>query len=240
MNRRLAWALVLVVGCEEQSPGADTDPIAPTGDASTGCDETSDCSPLPSHPDATEDPAPSDFEGEVVPFLRGRVCTVHEVQAGAAIPVHLSPCLHPCLDLQSFQFTHGWDCVGSDCEGYALMWVIADGMACPTDAFGSFDASMCEYPEQPAEFTLTVSDDAGGPREGELRLEIPFVSNDDAAMIAADTSNVNLRAALIGKFAPDDARVPGMMNISLQPDHAAPPSSCGENGEACNCFEIGF
>ena len=223
---------------------------APTVD--TGCNEDADCDRgqlceagtaecVDQNLDltSTENPAPSDFSTKIVPFFRGTVCTVHSVQAGASFPVYMSPCLHPCLTSSSFQFKHNWNCIGSSCDAYALMWVSAEGAACPADAFGKFDRSQCDYSTEVA-FSINPVYDDGRAIEGQMRLEIPFLSNADASQIAADPDNAGLRDNTIQKYPQEMGRIPGGMDISLLSSNPPPPAECGESGAACDCFDVGF
>lgn len=190
--------------------------------------------------DATEDPATPTFSDRAVPFFRGEVCTVHETKAGEAFPVSLNPCLHPCLATNMFQFKHSWNCVGSSCDAYGLMWVMASSIAtCPEDAFGAFDRSLCEYPN-PVEFTINPVYADGRAIEGTMRLEIPFLSNGDLAEIAASPDDSDLIDAKIRQYPEDNGRVVGGRNISILNGHPSPPASCGDQGENCECFELGF
>lgn len=197
--------------------------------------------------DSTEDPAPSNFSNKQVPFHRGEVCLVHEVQAGQPIPVLMNPCLHPCMAMSSFKFKHSWSCVGSSCDAWGALWMVVSGDSCPADAFGDFDKSQCTYPT-PVEFQINASYEEDRPVEGMMRFEVPFLSNEDAAStwgLVSDDSNPGSEdtAAIqskINQYPENDARVPGGMSISLLANNPAPPESCGAQGENCDCFDVGF
>jgi hypothetical protein len=151
----------------------------------------------------------------------------------------MNPCLHPCLDVGQFKFKHSWNCIGSSCEAYAIMWVEAGGMGCPADAFGKFERGQCQFPQN-VEFTINPVYMDGGAIEGQMRLEVPFLTNADVGQIAADPENTDLRDELIHKYPEDPNRIPGGMDISLLASHPAPPASCGMTGEMCNCSDVGY
>jgi hypothetical protein len=119
------------------------------------------------------------------------------------------------------------------------MWVTAAGTGCPADAFGQFDRAQCQYPQN-VEFTIEPKFGDGKAIEGQMRLEIPFVSNADIGQIAADAENNDLREEIIHKYPEDLGRVPGGMDISLLNGNPEPPATCGATGEMCDCFDIGF
>lgn len=201
---------------------------------------TSTCVAAELNSDATVDNAPETFSNLAVPFFRGQVCLPHEVQSGATIPVSLSPCLHPCMAPTSFEFKHFFSCVGSSCDAYATMWVVADSIpeGCPADAFGRFDQSMCTYPMDPVNFGIGTTLDSG-PISGSMLLEIPFLSNDDIAEVAASGSDQAQFESLVFQYPQDNGRVPDGRSIALLPGNAEPPASC--NGEEnCPCYDVGF
>lgn len=184
---------------------------------------------------STETPAPASFSGKPMPFFRGNVCTVHDVQTGAPIPVHLDPCLHPCLATNSHHFQHYYTCVGTHCQAYATSFYDVDATACPADAFSKFDPSMCVYGKTvDLTITVTVQDE---PVSGTLQLEVPFLSNADAAMLAPDYASAELVAA-IEQYPQETNRIVGGMPITLSPSSPAPPASC--DAGACPCYQVGF
>jgi hypothetical protein len=175
-------------------------------------------------------------------YHRGRVCTLQQVQAGASFPVRLEPCLHPCLAPGLFKFKHSWNCLGASCQAWAVMWIRADSLpeGCPGDAFGAFDPSQCVYSESVAvelEISPVLAD--GSPVQGSMRLEVPFLTNADIAEVAAKSDDAELLASKIDQYPPLDERTV-VDAISLLPTDPAPPESCGETGEDCECFSIGF
>ena len=187
---------------------------------------------------STESPAESSFSDKAIPFFRGEVCTVQEVQSGERIPVTVSPCLHPCIRRGSHHFKHFFNCVGSNCDAYVVMWVTGSSAddGCPAEAFGRFDESQCVYGD-PIEIGISTNLDSG-PISGSMTLEVPYLSNDDAAIIAGGRdSNPELRA-LIEQYPQEQARVVGGRAISILPGNPAPPASCEDGG--CSCSRVGF
>lgn len=189
--------------------------------------------------DATESPAEASFTGKAVPFFRGQVCTVTETQAGQPFPVFLNPCVHPCMDVSRFEFKHSWNCIGSTCDAFAFMWMTADGDACPEDAFGQFAANQCQY-GTPVSLTIDPTYGDGSPVQGTMAFEIPFLSNEDASIVAASGGDVGVIQERMQQYAQDPARIVGGAPISILDSNPAPPADCGDDGSGCNCFEIGF
>lgn len=186
---------------------------------------------------STENPAPATFSGKPVPFHRGEICLPMEVQSGGALPVLMRPCVHPCLSVSSFEYRHNFQCVGSSCDATALMWMVASsGADCPADAFGEFSEAQCVYDTE-VEFQI-LTETSNGPIRGEMRLEVPFLSNADMAIIAADPDDRDTIDALIHQYPDDNGRLPDGRAVSVQSSHPAPPASCRDG--ACTCFPIGF
>lgn len=189
--------------------------------------------------DATESPAPASFTGKLFPFFRGQVCTVTETAAGESFPVYMNPCVHPCLEVSRFEFKHSWNCTGSDCSAYAVMWMTADGNACPEDAFGAFAANQCQY-TTPINLTIDPTYGDGSPVQGSMEFEIPFLSNEDASVIAASNGDLATIESRMQQYAQDPARIVGGAPISILSSNPAPPADCGADGSGCDCFDIGF
>ncbi len=190
--------------------------------------------------DATESPAQASFTGKDIPFFRGQVCTVTETAAGEAFPVYMSPCLHPCLDVSQFEFKHSWTCTGSTCSAYAALFLTVDSVgSCPEDAFGQFAAGQCQY-TNPVTLSIDPTYGDGSPVQGTMELEIPFLSNRDAEFITAsggDPTEIEFR---IQQYPQDPGRIVSGAPISILDSNAAPPADCGDDGSACDCFEVGF
>lgn len=231
-------ALASALGC---SPTIDNDGCSQDVDC-TGRGEVCDipnntCIPRVVDTTATESPAPMTFSSAIVPFHRGQVCMPHEVKSGADVPVTLVPCFHPCLTQGAFRHKHYYECVGSRCDAWGLMYIEASSgpEGCPADAFGAFDRALCS--NAPAiNLSIGTTIDSG-PVNGTMSFEIPFLTNADAAAIAANFEDVELIRDRIEQYPPDDARVPGNRDISLSPNHPEPPANC-ETG--CDCFDVGF
>lgn len=202
--------------------------------------DTAECLALEIDTSSTETPAPASFSRKAIPFFRGRVCTVVAVQAGAPFPVWMSPCLHPCLSVNQYQYTQSWSCVGSHCEGIAVMVVEASSVAagCPADAFGLFDPALCEF-STPVDFTISPVYTDGTPIQGELELEVPFLDNADAAAIVAAGNDLATIQARVEQYPRAPERIVSGGPISLLGVNPPPPESCGDNGDDCECFTIG-
>ncbi|MEX1365797.1 MAG: hypothetical protein AB1Z98_21900 [Nannocystaceae bacterium] len=232
-------SLSLSVGASACGPQTDLSPCdddRPCSGRAQVCDlETLECVAADVDTSATLNPAPASFTDAVIPFFRGEVCLPHEVQSGAALPVLMRPCLHPCITASSYEFRHTFTCVGSRCEALALMWVVGSGDACPADAFGQFDAGQCQYATD-VEMTI-ATETSNGPISGTMEIEIPFLSNDDIAVIAAGTSDDAIRQ-LVQQYPEDEGRIPDGRAVSLLAGNPAPPASCRDG--ACSCYSIGF
>jgi len=237
-----AWVLGIVTwsaGCaptEATRCGADTE-----CSSRTMCDLPSGaCVPTDVDTSNTEDPATPQFVNKAIPFFRGRVCAPLEVQAGSAFPVRLNPCLHPCIEPARRQINQAWNCVGSSCEALAVLWIEGNSTAsgCPEDAFGRFDRALCNWS---VEQTLSIQPvlDNGDPVQGIMTLEVPYLSNEDAAELAEDPRNFTLLREKVDQYPVDEDRFAGDVGISLLPGNPAPPADCATDGD-CECFRIGF
>jgi hypothetical protein len=186
---------------------------------------------------AAENPAPASFTNQVIAFHRGELCLPLEVESGAQMPVLMRPCLHPCLAVSSFEFSHTFECLGSRCDALALMWMSASSVpeGCPPDAFAQFDPALCQYDTQ-VEFPLTT-ETSNGPIHGTMRLEIPFLTNADAAILASNPGD-DVVEELVRQYPEADNRLPNGSSISILTEHPAPPPSCLDG--ACPCYLIGF
>lgn len=192
---------------------------------------------------STESPAPATFTNKQVPFHRGKVCTVSEVKSGENIPVSLNPCYHPCLDKGAFKHKHYYECLGSRCNAWAVMYIDAGSTptTCPTDAFGQFDSAECSWGPL-VELSIATTIDSG-PVTGTMHVEVPFLTNADTTEIAANFEDTALIQSKIDQYPADDARVPGGMDIKMSPSSAMPPASCTEataGTGGCQCYDIGF
>lgn len=188
---------------------------------------------------STEDPAPMTFSNKPVPFFRGQVCTVHEVESGAPIPVSINPCLHPCLERGSHHFKHSFSCIGATCDAYVVMWVDADSgpQGCPENAFGEFDPAQCVYGDA-IELQMSTNLDSG-PISGTMELEIPFLSNADIAQIAGGSDSTDAILELIEQYPRDADRIVGGRAISILPGNPEPPAAC-DGMSGCDCYGIGL
>ncbi|TPV96618.1 MAG: hypothetical protein B7733_03695 [Myxococcales bacterium FL481] len=210
--------------------------------------------------DATQTEPEATFTGKWLPFFRGRICTVDGTfQAGAALPIRMEPCVHPCITASNgdAHVFHLRTCRGATCEGLSTQWFLADGTNCPADAFERFDAERCTYPVAVAGRHPPFEHN-GRPIVGRFELEIPFLTNEDAGQIAGfsvDAASeacaeecdrhespdrchkacfIRERAEAYAQF---DDRV---MVFDMQTDGPAPPADCEDNQAACPCVDVGF
>lgn len=186
--------------------------------------------------DATSDePTPASFSGVALPFFRGRVCMPTRVQPGDTVPVKLTPCVHACIDPGGFNFKKQYTCTGAYCESAVLqIFGTAAGMACPADAFGKFDRTQCA----PGEDILASAGPFvidGEQIRGNAQVEIPFLSNEDAAQIR-DGAAVPAIWELIKQYPQSQERV---FAVSMDGANPAAPADCSDESK-CDCREIGF
>ena len=186
--------------------------------------------------DATsEEPTPASFSGVALPFFRGRVCMPTRVQPGDTVPVKLTPCVHACIDPGGFNFKKQYTCAGAYCESAVLqIFGTAAGMACPADAFGKFDRTQCA----PGKDILASAGPFvidGEQIRGNAQVEIPFLSNEDAAQIR-DGAAVPAIWELIKQYPQSQERV---FAVSMNGANPAAPADCSDESK-CDCREIGF
>jgi hypothetical protein len=217
-------------GCDEDNPCTTRGQVCEL--------ETNDCVAVELDTSAAENPAPASFTDKVVAFHRGQICLPLEAQSGVDIPVLLQPCLHPCVTVSSYEFKHTFECRGSRCEALALTWITASSAptGCPPEAFGSFDASQCLYDTQ-IEFSV-ATETSNGPISGTMLLEVPFLTNEDAATLAADPDDTETVDALVQQYPQQQNRIPDGRAISILSGNPAPPETCRDG--ACPCYPIGF
>jgi hypothetical protein len=217
-------------GCSEDDPCTSRGQV---------CDlETFECVAAEVDTSAAENPAPASFTDKIITFHRGEVCLPHEVKSGERIPLLMRPCLHPCVMVGSYQFKHAFECRGSHCTAEAFMWVTGTSAptGCPTDAFGSFDQAQCQYGTQ-VELQV-ATETSSGPISGDMLLELPFLTNEDAATLAADPDDTETVEALVQQYPQQPNRIPDGRAISILPGNPAPPATCVDGG--CPCYPIGF
>ena len=212
-------------------------PCANRGDA---CDETiNECVPQDLDVGATGPvPAPADFSAVALPFFRGRVCMPTAVQPGDNIPVKLSFCSHPCVTGGSYKFQKQYKCTGSSCDAAVVQYYgNAAGTGCPDDVFGGFDESQCVYPEPGKEITASAGPFVinGNPVSGNAKVEVPFLSNTDAAKIR-DGAMTEEIWTLINQYPQDPDRV---FAVTMSAGNPAAPADCADESK-CECRTIGF
>ncbi|MBL4684624.1 MAG: hypothetical protein JKY37_08560 [Nannocystaceae bacterium] len=117
------------------------------------------------------------------------------------------------------------------------MWVVADSLGtCPADAFGQFDPGRCVYEVQAIGVLDTAFD--SGPLEATIRLEVPFLSNEDVTVLESMPPSAELFEAKVQQYPHDPERVPGGRAIEVRPQHRDPSLAC--EGDGCPCYEVGF
>jgi hypothetical protein len=217
-------------GCDENDPCTGRGQV---------CDLASfECVAAEVDTSAAESPAPASFTDKTIAFHRGEVCLPLEVKSGERMPVLMRPCLHPCVTVTSYEYKHSFSCRGSHCNAQAFMWMQASSAAagCPEDAFAAFDASMCQYGT--AVELMVATETSDGPISGDMLLELPFLTNDDAATVAADPEDDAAIEAVVQQYPQLQNRIPDGRAISILPGNPAPPATCADG--ACPCYPIGF
>lgn len=241
LNMLIAGSFLLGVGIVACAPTESagecsaTNPCQARGEA---CDEVLfECIAQELDVDSTSDkPTPASFSDVALPFFRGKVCMPLRVQPGDTIPVSFSPCLNACITPGGFTFKKQYTCSGASCDAAVIqMYSSASGSGCADDAFGKFDKGQCVYGQEPIKASAGPFILESGPVRGNATVEIPFLSNDDAAQIrdGADTAKI---WTLIKQYPQAVDRV---FSISMDGANPAAPADCSDESK-CHCQEIGF
>ncbi len=229
----------MAIGCAPRAQQGGCDEDRPCETRGQVCDlDAFECVAVELDMSSAEDPAPDTFTNKIIAFHRGEICLPHEVATGSPVPVLMRPCLHPCVEVNEFEFRHLFECVGSRCEALALAWIVGSsaGAGCPADAFGEFDEGQCQY-GTPIEFAMST-ETTNGPISGTMELEVPFLSNEDIAAIAVNPGDTATVDARVHQYPQAQNRIPDGRSINIGNTHPEPPASCA-NG-ACPCYPIGF
>jgi hypothetical protein len=235
--RSIACAMIWVGGC---APVADHGGCSEDADCDDErgqvCDvEASECIDKVVDTTTTGTATPT-LTGVTVPFHRGTVCYAESVQAGARIPVSLTPCLHPCLTVSKHFHSNYYSCIGASCDAWAFVYFTADGANCPADAFGAFDRTMCDVTQTVAlGVNSTIGDNE--PVQGTMTLEVPYLTNEDVQVIDAAGRDIDLMNMKIAQYPSQANRVAG--DIDLNAANPAPPEMC-DGATNCVCKDIGF
>jgi len=240
-QRMNAWVAALATGvvlaaCAPAESAGECYVGKPCANRGEACDESiNECVPQDLNVDATGPvPAPAAFAGVAVPFFRGKVCMPTAVKPGDTIPVKLSVCTNPCITPGSYTFKKQYKCSGPSCESAVLQYYgKATGAGCQQDAFARFDAAQCVYTEVKASAGPFVIN--GNPVVGDAKVEIPFITNDDAGQIR-DGASTDTIWALINQYPQDPERV---FDLTMNANNAAAPADCVDESK-CECRTIGF
>ncbi|HEY0138227.1 MAG TPA: hypothetical protein VGB85_29285 [Nannocystis sp.] len=226
-----------LIACAPTESAGECTASKPCTNRGEACDEVvQECVPQDLAVDATDDePTPASFSNVALPFFRGRVCMPLTVQPGDTVPVKISPCLHPCIDPGGFNFKKQYTCKGSYCDAAVVqVFGAAAGDGCPADAFGKFDKSQCMYADDikasAGPFVIE-----GAPVRGNAQVEVPFLTNDDAARIRDGASVADIWE-LIKQYPQSQERV---FAISMDGANPAAPADCSDESK-CDCRDIGF
>ena len=231
-------ALVFATACTPPADAGECDANRPCQDRGEVCDTVAkECVLAELDVDQTDDPDPDGNFGPIaLPFFRGEVCVAKAAQPGQAVPVSISPCVHPCITSSLYKQRNQFTCSGSLCEGINLMYIEdAVGTACPADVFGRFDQGQCAYP-----YTVGAKQGPivinGSNLVGRINVEIPFLSNDDAAKIVGGASSEEIWAMV--KAYPSATE--WVFEVTINDANAPAPADCTTDKAACNCRQIGF
>ncbi len=181
-----------------------------------------------------EGSAPASFSNVALPFFRGRVCMPTRVQPGDTVPVKILPCLHSQVMAGGFTFKKQYQCIGSTCDAAVLQYY---GQAacedCPPNTFGQFERSLCQWGEIQASAGPFIID--GNAVRGNANVEVPFLTNDDAAQIRDGASVADIWT-LIQQYPQASDRV---WSLSMDGANPAAPANCDDES-LCECRDIGF
>lgn len=241
LNMLIAGVFLLGLGIVACAPTEDagecsaTNPCPARGQA---CDEVLlECIAQQLDVESTSDkPTPASFTNVALPFFRGKVCMPLTVQPGDTIPVSFSPCLNACITPGSFTFKKQYSCSGATCDAAVMqLYSSTSGSGCSDDAFGQFDRSQCVYGDMPIKASAGPFIISGEKIRGNATVEIPFLSNDDAAEIR-DGATTDTIWSLIKQYPQANDRV---FSISMDGANPAAPADCSDESK-CHCQEIGF
>lgn len=209
------------------TPGDDTDndPTADTTGAPATCDGPEECTAEGS----------GDVGPLTLPFFRGVVCVSDKVQPGDKVAFSVSQCSHPCLDVSGYGFKYSVR-GGPDSTVEAALahyYTEVTGTACPSDVFGEFPAEACVLgsPLKSSMNPILQNDD---PFAGSGVFLVPFLTNDDAAAVKADTKVLWDKA---DAHAQAEARA---FALSFDAGNSPAPAECGEGVAGCTCRSIGL
>lgn len=226
-----------IVACAPTEDAGECSATAPCPNRGEVCDTVRfECIAEELDVDATSDkPASPTFANVALPFFRGKVCMPTRVKPGDTIPVKFSPCVHSCISPGVFTFKKQYTCSGAYCDAAVMqLFSGATGSGCPADVFGKFDKAQCVYGTDinasAGPFVIN-----GEKIRGNATIEIPFLTNDDAAEIR-DGATVDAIWALIKQYPQSDERV---FSISMDGANPAAPMDCSDES-MCDCQEIGF
>jgi hypothetical protein len=199
------------------------DPTATTG-APAACDDPEDCTGEGS----------GDFAKFVLPFFRGEVCTADKLRPGDMLPISWNPCVHPCIDPQKYGWRYLVRCTGGVGCTIAFMQYYreATGSDCPSDVFAKFNPDGCKY-IGPHKGLSEGLQSFGYPEDALL---VPFITNEDAAAVAALEPSADVWMRIDGHTQADDRTIP----LSVSDQNPAPPTECGPGVPGCTCKQIGF
>jgi hypothetical protein len=192
------------------------------------------------------------FTGEETIFFRGLVCTAKNgaVQTGTGFAVNVFPCLHPCLTIEDRHPAKlQTSCHNTTCESFLYRGYVVSGTNCPADVFGSFDKSMCNYGVDGIGLTVDPIAIEGQHRESFIQFEMPFHTNEDAALIAGleDSQKNNAIKTMAYDYPLDESR---RFLVEVRDEFAQSmcekfpndddPLAGTTQDPQCTCYEVGF
>lgn len=210
------------------------------------------CDSTTTEHDATKTNPDVTFVGEEMTFFRGLVCTAKNgaVKTGTQIPMNVFPCLHPCLTIEeAHPLRVQTKCANTTCETFAYRGYRVSGNNCPDDVFGQFDQSQCVY-SGGIGTSVSPMEIEGEYRESFIFVEIPYLTNDDAAYIASLPDNQQNAAVKTTAYEyPLDESRRFMLEVRdefaestcgiLNADPDEPTAGTAQDPD-CTCFEVGF
>lgn len=217
-----------------------------------------------------DDSQEATFSAQPLPLFRGELCTVkgRALKAGWPIPITVRTCHHPCVapiaDMDGFQ--PQWECAEGECEALLLSYFVADGDACPEDAWEEFAQEDCVWSEYtspgigPVQFGEM-------PIEAAFNLEVPYLSNKDLKGIveymalslgdqesdasdecvlncsadSGDAKSKCLEDCMIKEVAYEYGQQGNrMLPFELRNNLDDPPETCSDGDPECECYTIGL
>lgn len=239
---KLLYAVTLSCACDARfDPGA-CGPDLPCARRGEICEQgTFTCSPGQFDFTTVEPSAAPMFADKVIALHRGELCFPTSAKSGSSVPISIRPCLHSCIEALSLDSQFSFECRDGQCDAFLISWIVASSVpeGCPPDAFSSFNQDLCSSAMDrfQSDFWFEARTESG-PTQGDLVIEVPYLTNNDASTIADSSFDDEVVAGLVHRYPQVDSRVLADAAIGISTQGAMPPVDC--RSQECSCFRFGF